>query len=372
CESMAMYCKSMLNFLYLLIISFRVQGFYKVIWNVASRPCVNDGINIPLSKFEIAHNEGQHFFGDAVVVFYQSKFALYPYYENNDPNRPINGGLPQNISLQAHLDAVAQQIQNDIPNPNFDGIAVIDLEAWRPLYKMNWDEKQVYKDQSVQLVLQNDPSLSTEQAEVLAEEQFDQAARNFFVETLRVARELRPRGHWGYYEYPFCNADAGDRPDDYSCTTTAQEYNDQLGPIYDASTALFPSIYLYGDKTTEQSFRFVQAVLTETNRIANQQGRRLKFFPYTKIEYDSDANPTWFYNESDLCNTVKQPADLGASGIVVWGTSKNMKDRCNGVANYIDTQFGPFLLNIRRNLEQCRREICSGNGNCQLQQPSTE
>ncbi|KAK6014184.1 hypothetical protein OSTOST_20462, partial [Ostertagia ostertagi] len=84
----------------------------------------------------------QEFFGEKVVVFYESKFALYPYYKDYDSNQPINGGLPQNISLQAHLDAVAQQIQADIPDPNFHGIAVIDLEAWRPLYHMNWDEKK--------------------------------------------------------------------------------------------------------------------------------------------------------------------------------------------------------------------------------------
>ncbi|PIO66553.1 hyaluronoglucosaminidase, partial [Teladorsagia circumcincta] len=136
-------------------------------------------------------------------------------------------GFYKNISLQAHLDAVAQLIKVDIPDPNFDGIAVIDLEAWRPLYHMNWDEKKVYKEQSVQLVLQNQPYLSTEEAEALAEQQFNRAARDFFVQTLRVARELRPRGLWGYYEYPFCNYDAGDQPGDHSCTPTAQQYNDQ-------------------------------------------------------------------------------------------------------------------------------------------------
>ncbi|PIO57100.1 hyaluronoglucosaminidase, partial [Teladorsagia circumcincta] len=119
----------------------------------------------------------QEFFGSKVVVFYESKFALYPYYKDYDPNQPVNGGLPQNISLQAHLDGVAQLIQVVIPDLNFDGIAVIDLEAWRPLYHMNWDKKKVYKEQSVQLVLQNQPYLSTEETEALAEQQFNRAAR---------------------------------------------------------------------------------------------------------------------------------------------------------------------------------------------------
>lgn len=87
-----------------------------------------------------------------MVIFYERKFGLCPYYNNSDPNQPVNGGLPQNLSLADHLAAVEQQIQVAIPNPNFSGPAVIDLEEWRPLYKMNWGSQRVYRNQSVKLV----------------------------------------------------------------------------------------------------------------------------------------------------------------------------------------------------------------------------
>ncbi|PIO65826.1 hyaluronoglucosaminidase [Teladorsagia circumcincta] len=346
----------------------------KVFWNVASRKCVDDQVEIPLDEFRITHNKDKP---DSYQITdpgernprlawtaYEPRFDLgnvhdatchYIHHFCSGINKEsMKWEDPKNISLQAHLDAVAQLIQVDIPDPNFDGIAVIDLEAWRPLYHMNWDEKKVYKEQSVQLVLQNQPYLSTEEAEALAEQQFNRAARDFFVQTLRVARELRPRGLWGYYEYPFCNYDAGDQPGDYSCTTTAQQYNEQLRYIYHASSALFPSIYLHGTKTTEQNFRYVQAVLMEARRIAHQRGHRSHFFPYTKIEYDPEAEPTWFYSKDDLCNTVKQSADLGASGVVVWSTSKNMSQRCAGIANYVRKVFGPCTSNMNTDDYMCR------------------
>ncbi|PIO56912.1 hypothetical protein TELCIR_21687, partial [Teladorsagia circumcincta] len=48
----------------------------------------------------------------------------------------------QKVSLTAHLRKVSWDIKQAIPDPNFDGIAVIDLEEWRPIYEMNWGEKR--------------------------------------------------------------------------------------------------------------------------------------------------------------------------------------------------------------------------------------
>jgi len=35
-----------------------------------------------------------------------------------------------------------------------------------------------------------------------AEKQFNAGAQLFFTETLKVAKALRPKGKWGFYEYP--------------------------------------------------------------------------------------------------------------------------------------------------------------------------
>uniref|UniRef100_A0A7I4Z831 Hyaluronidase n=1 Tax=Haemonchus contortus TaxID=6289 RepID=A0A7I4Z831_HAECO len=366
-KALVLSVQSLLSFL---IVSTAAQGFYKVFWNLPSRPCEKKKINIPLNKFKIVHNEGFNFTGEKIVIFYEKKFGLCPYYENNDPKRPVNGGIPQNASLADHLAAVSKQIKRVIPNKNFDGIAVLDLEEWRPLFEMNWGPKKVYKKQSIAFVKARFPDLSRKEVDKQAEKEFNKAAREFFTQTLKLAIKLRPKGRWGYYDYPFCNGNAGELPDDFSCKEEAKRYNNKLAFIYNASTALFPSIYLNGKKTSDQSFRYVQALLKETKRIANEQKRRPNFFAYTKFEYDPRTDYTWFYNKEDLCSTVKQPADLGARGLVLWSTSTDMKDRCYGIANYIDTQFGPVLLNLRRKLNVCRQMACSGRGVCVLRHPA--
>ncbi|EYC43615.1 hypothetical protein Y032_0487g2339 [Ancylostoma ceylanicum] len=68
---------------------------FRVYWNVPSASCKELGIDIPLSDFGIIHNKGQEFFGNKVVIFYENRFGLCPYYKDYDPSKPINGGLPQ-------------------------------------------------------------------------------------------------------------------------------------------------------------------------------------------------------------------------------------------------------------------------------------
>ncbi|KAK6019031.1 hyaluronoglucosaminidase, partial [Ostertagia ostertagi] len=116
----------------------------KAFWNVASDRCQEKKkVDIPLSQFDIVHNRDQKFFGEKIVLFYETQFGLFPYYNNSDPNQPVNGGLPQNASLPRHLHEVIKQILIKIPDPWFPGLAVIDFEAWRPLYEMNWGKKKV-------------------------------------------------------------------------------------------------------------------------------------------------------------------------------------------------------------------------------------
>ncbi|EYC43609.1 hypothetical protein Y032_0487g2337, partial [Ancylostoma ceylanicum] len=115
--------------------------------------------------------------------------------------------------------------------------------------------------------------------------------------------------------------------------------------IWDAIEALFPSIYLNGKKTSSQNFRFIQALLQEAKRVANrvetQQKRRVDIYAYSKFEYDPYTNHTSFYEEDDFCNTVKQCADLGISGVVLWSTSKQLKQRCSLIADFMGKKLGP-------------------------------
>ncbi|KAJ1371286.1 hypothetical protein KIN20_033203 [Parelaphostrongylus tenuis] len=339
---------------------------FPVYWNIASKVCYERKIDIPLKYSGIKHNIGHEFFGDQIVIFYEYKFGYFPYYNGSNASDPINGGLPQNCPIDKHLTRVSEQIREKIPREDFSGIAVIDFEEWRPLFKLNWGKKAVYKKESIRLVRERHPTLSHKSAKMMAELEFDAAAKKIFLLTIGLARELRPNARWGFYGFPYCNYDAGHSSTNIQCNENFKQHNNDMSFIFEASTALFPSIYLSFKGTIDQNYRYIQAIMTESARIARLQNPVLDIYPYSKFEYDPYSAPDKFYVKKDLCNSVKQAADLGARGIVIWSTSKKMKERCNLLAEYVRNTFGPTLAVIRKRAQRCREERCSGHGQCVL------
>ncbi|KIH65436.1 hyaluronoglucosaminidase [Ancylostoma duodenale] len=111
--------------------------------------------------------------------------------------------------------------------------------------------------------------------------------------------------------------------------------------IFNESKALYPSIYLGFNATSEQRFRYVQAILNEARRISRMYSPPLPIYAYTKIEYDPLKKLNDTYNDSDLCATLKQPADTGIDGIVLWSSSSNMTYRCPYIQSTMETKVGP-------------------------------
>uniref|UniRef100_A0A0K0CUS1 Hyaluronidase n=1 Tax=Angiostrongylus cantonensis TaxID=6313 RepID=A0A0K0CUS1_ANGCA len=267
---------------------------------------------------------GHEFLGDQIVIFYEYNFGYFPYFNNGDVNEPVNGGLPQNCSIDKHLARVSEQIRAAIPREDFSGIAVIDFEEWRPLYKLNWGKKSVYKKESIRLVRQQYPSISNKSAEEMARKEFEAAAKKIFLSTIRLGRQLRPYARWGFYGFPYCNYDAGSSSTNMLCNEVFREYNNKMSFIFEASTALFPSIYLSLKGTSLQNYHYIQVSLHLQERICPKEIYCLRI---TFSQY--------FLLQKDMCNSLKQAADLGARGIILWSTSKNMKQRCNGLAEYV-------------------------------------
>ncbi|EYB82135.1 hypothetical protein Y032_0366g6 [Ancylostoma ceylanicum] len=344
---------------------------FPVYWNVPSKVCYDRNVDIPLQEFGITHNRGHEFLGDQIVIFYEYNFGYFPYFTDYDPNRPVNGGLPQKCPLAKHLALVSEQIREAIPREDFDGIAVIDFEEWRPLYQLNWGKKAVYKKESIRLIREQYPSISEKSAEELAKKEFNAAAKKIFLSTIGLARQMRPYARWGFYGFPYCNYDAGNSESDMLCSEKFRGYNDEMSFIFEASSALFPSIYLSLKGTSAQNYRYIQAILVESSRIAALQNPVLDFYPYTKFEYNPYQFLDSFYAKKDVCNSLKQAADLGARGVVLWSSSKNMKERCDGLAGYVRDMLGPTVALIRKRSQRCRERRCSSNGQCVLPEPAS-
>ncbi|VDK35463.1 unnamed protein product [Anisakis simplex] len=52
----------------------------------------------------------------------------------------------------------------------------MDFESWRPLWRLNWGSKRIYKSESVKWVKQRYPHISTKSARRMATQQFNKAA----------------------------------------------------------------------------------------------------------------------------------------------------------------------------------------------------
>uniref|UniRef100_A0A1I7ZF60 Hyaluronidase n=1 Tax=Steinernema glaseri TaxID=37863 RepID=A0A1I7ZF60_9BILA len=346
------------------------ESKFSIYWNAPTYNCHRMNVTIPLEQYGIRVNRNMSFQGEEVVLFYEQKFGIYPFYKkiNSSSYEMVNGGLPQRVSIGEHLRKVKADIEEKIPSSGYSGLAVIDFEDWRPLWSLNWGTKTVYKRESVRYVLERYPTLSRKSARRIAITEFNKAARNFMVQTIRLGMQLRPNARWGFYGFPYCNYDAGQRGDT-ECNAKFAKHNDKLGFVMREGNTLYPSIYLNTDEKEDVNFRYIQALIKESVRARKRLRSVAPIFVYTKIEYDPYIDlPHEFYSTTDLCNSLKQSSDLGAAGALIWSSSKGMnRQRCEGIRAYVAETFGPYAETVINHANRCARKLCSRHGRCELE-----
>ncbi|KAK5966393.1 Hyaluronidase, partial [Trichostrongylus colubriformis] len=152
------------------------------------------------------------------------------------------------------------------------------------------------------------------------------------------------------YGFPYCNYDAGKLKNETRCSAKYQNFNDRMKYIYDNSQALYPSIYLNNKADPERNFRYVQAIIAETKRVAEVQrktnNRKLPIFVYTKFEYDPFKDFKSYYTMEDLCSTILLPYLMGVDGFIFWSTSNDMPKRCTPIPKYVEDTLGPFVQDV--------------------------
>ena len=123
--------------------------------------------------------------------------------------------LFQLVNLKEHLERAKTDIMSRIPDPDYNGLAIIDWEPWRPLWERNWNAKKIYKIKSVELVRERHPDWRMTDLVLEAKDEFETAARDMFVGTIRLGKKLRPKALWGFYGFPDC---FGQEKYDFQCT----------------------------------------------------------------------------------------------------------------------------------------------------------
>ncbi|KHJ90721.1 hyaluronoglucosaminidase, partial [Oesophagostomum dentatum] len=317
------------------------------------------------------------FHGEKIAIFYEFNFGSYPYYKGYNVSFPVNGGLPQNCNITAHLEIAKKNITDETP-ANFDGLGIIDFEEWRPLFDQNgYGSKQVFQNESIGQIKRDNAILLDNQVKELAAKAFNESAREFFLKTIQEAKNLRPKAKWGFYGFPYCNYNAGKEIGDYECSKQYRDWNDRMSFLFNASDALYPSIYLGFNATSEQRVRYIHAIINEARRISRKYKPPLPIYAYTKIEYDPLKKLNDFYDKNDLCASITQPANMGVDGIIFWSASANMTQRCQYIKKYMErwnwksTSTFSLVKKIKEEHDLCRRQRCREHGKCILSHNTT-
>ncbi|XP_055504056.1 hyaluronidase-1-like isoform X1 [Leucoraja erinacea] len=346
-----------------------------VVWNTPSAGCQTKfDVDLDLSVFDIVENHDESFLGKNITIFYKMKLGRYPFYTKD--LTPVNSGLVQTASLSEHLKKAAEDI-NNVLDVDFNGLAVIDWEAWRPLWDRDWGFMKIYRNKSEERVRSKHPYLPESKVVQLAKEEFENAARNFMSETLKLGHKLRPKGFWGFYKFPDCyNYFKGDTSTEYTghCNPQDVPRNNQLSWLWKASQTLYPSIYIKEQlKSTMNIQKFVHYKIKEALRVSalDQVSESLPVLAYAKYAYIASLD---FLTEIDLIHTIGECAAMGTSGVVLWGDMKivhNM-ERCEALKDYIDQKLGRYVLNTTTAAMLCSQTMCSGHGRCVRQDPESQ
>uniref|UniRef100_A0A0N4ZHE7 Hyaluronidase n=1 Tax=Parastrongyloides trichosuri TaxID=131310 RepID=A0A0N4ZHE7_PARTI len=343
----------------------------KFFWNVPSEKCFANKINIPLEKYGIISNNKQQFHGNKIVLMYEKDVGLYPFIKNvnNTYIEFVNGGIPQKTNITAHLEKLRDDIERIIPNSKFDGPAIIDVEEWRPTYDSNWSSKRIYREASIKYVLERYPNISRNDAMNVAKKEFDAAALNFLLKTLKECQYKRPYAKWGFYGFPICDENGLDR----NSTFCYPHHDDKLLDFLKYTDALYPTAYLYPGRSYAIKNMFVEDVLNETIRINDlieKLGFQRKYiYVYHKFElnpYNEIIDNISFYDPYHLCITYKKSVEYGVDGLVIWSTSKNIYKRCNNIQKYVETQLGPYIQSLGIFFDSCANILTSNHGRCVL------
>ncbi|NXE51708.1 HYALP Hyaluronidase, partial [Casuarius casuarius] len=340
------------------------------IWNAPTELCTKrTGVQLDMKFFSLTGSTLKTSIGQNITLFYPDRLGYYPY-KNEITGETVNGGLPQLSVLENHLKKAKEDIQFYIPSDEQLGLAVIDWENWRPVWIRNWGSKDIYRQESIELVQQRDLSLSEAEARTIAKMEFEAAAKSIMLESLKLGIAMKPNRLWGYYLYPDCyNYDYKQNPHNYTgtCLDIEVARNNELNWLWEKSTALYPSVYL---ETALRSSRnaqvFVRNRVQEAIRISSisNSTHPLPVFVYTRPVFTDVYEE--YLSQDDLVNTIGESAALGASGIVIWGDMNltQNKNTCRTLDSYLRRTLIPYLINVTMAARICSQVLCQDSGAC--------
>ena len=326
-----------------------------LIWDIDKSATVNTPAGVLRGDRGLSCTErwcdGQN--GNATNIY--GHVGLYP-----DLTRAINGGIPQKGNLSAHLEKFRVDFAALVPSPDYRGFCLLDFEQFRGDWNSTPD---AYRAASVAAAGGN---------ETLGKLQYETAAKAFMLGTIAAVKAVRPGCKTGYYGYPrndlptaagvspsfkkYCDAHP------FDCTFAGYGHgaagdaqralNDELHWLFEASTAIFPSIYLgvlpedAAHHSVANNTRYIQQTVEEAIRLSSAD----KVVPVTWYLYDNyPRSPHWHsLSAGDLRTELEVPLQAGAKALLLWGATSNTTA---GIGNadlqeYVNQTLSPLVAEI--------------------------
>ncbi|XP_012527752.2 hyaluronidase [Monomorium pharaonis] len=320
---------------------------FDVYWNVPSFMCEQYGVIFKnLQDFGIRQNTMDKFRGEEIAILYDPGMFPALLTNKNGIVTKRNGGVPQEGDLKKHLEMFQKHLIKQIPDGSFSGIAVIDFESWRPIFRQNWASLEPYKTLSIKLERERHPNWSDEAAKKEAKRRFEKYGRVFMEETLKMAKKLRPKATWGYYGYPHCFNQTPGQPTAH-CNRQTMAENDGMSWLFTLEDTHLPSVYLRQEIREEDRVGFVKGRVSEALRVAKKSPQKQQVLPYYWFKYQDRRNN--FLSKKDTENAFSMIASLGADGLIIWGSSEdtNTEQKCKDLQRYVRETLGPAIKRIK-------------------------
>lgn len=296
-----------------------------------------------------------------------------------EDGRVLNGGIPQRANLTYHVERLEAGIDGWLPDVDWELHAVIDFEAWTPVWEnndggsCNWHGK-IYQELSLNHTRARFPHITNESViAALAQEEFENAAIEFFVTTMTVLKKLRPKAQWGFYGFPYAvNGECvtGTRKCGYENPTLGPAWkarNDRLARIWNNVDAFYPSVYLVPQGRThydvwelEMSTRTHNAV-DEAIRLSRtySASKAAPVLPFYWPLYHNGSTPVDAHDLRQLIAEAYVPPL--STQLIIWDGGPPMGEKTAGAFRAVD---GPVFRAAVEAAEACTASVCSGHGWC--------
>nr|C0HKM3.1 RecName: Full=Hyaluronidase conohyal-P1; AltName: Full=Hyaluronoglucosaminidase; Flags: Precursor [Conus purpurascens] len=323
------------------------RPFY-VVWNHPDT-CKRNRIPLHLDHYGFIFNKNRLFLGEEIQTLYNT--GLWP--NISETGEFFNGGLPQLFTHHDYSETV--EILGRYRTENFTGLGILDFEEWRAIYDTNFGIMRKYQDESIKLAKQRYPSYNKKELTMVAEQEWDQAAREIMSTKLAIGQALMPGGHWGYYGYPRT----------WGSKRNTQLRNNRIDWLWRQSTGLYPSIYIKDPNMTESAIaEFVSGNVEEAVRVQDEfSPPNTPIYPYAMLQSGDHI----FFQVDHLKISLGLPAKMGTSGVILWASSnryKNATRQCSRMRVHIDNVLGPYVENLTQVMADCSTTLCGGHGRC--------